>query len=137
MFHGFLNAAGSKVAALSLVIFAAPLAAQDLQPLPFTKAQSIGGGANYQNLCAACHGAQLEGFAAPPLSGDTFGWLDRPASEYHAYLQATMPANAIGTLTDAQVSTIMAFMAEQNGMTPGDTPIPLTAAELEPFKFGQ
>lgn len=137
MFYSFLKAAGSKVAAVSLVMFAGPLVAQDLQPLPFTKAQAIGGGVNYQNLCAACHGAQLEGFSAPPLSGESFGWRDRPAAEYHAYIQAAMPANAIGTLTDAQVATIMAFMAEKNGMTAGDTPIPQTAADLAPYKFGQ
>lgn len=108
-----------------------------LSPLSFTAAQAIGGGANYQRACASCHGAQLEGTSAPGLSGPNFSWHDRPVSEFHDYIQDLMPADAPGTLSDAQVATIIAFIAQGNGMTPGDVPMPTDPAELETVNFGQ
>ena len=109
----------------------------ELGAITFTAPQAIGGGANYQRSCASCHGAQLEGFSAPALSGPNFSWLDRPVSEFHAYIQDMMPADAPGTLSDAQVSTIIAFIAQNNGMQAGDTAIPTDPAELESMRFGQ
>lgn len=109
----------------------------ELTPLSFTSAQAIGGGANYQRACASCHGAQLEGTSAPGLSGANFSWRDRPVSEFHAYIQDLMPADAPGTLSDAQVATIIAFIAQGNGMTAGDEPMPTDPAQLETVNFGQ
>lgn len=128
--------------AIGLGIFAAGgVSAQDgaseLSPITFTAPQAIGGGANYQRLCAACHGAELEGFSAPQLSGANFSWLDRPVSEFHGYIQDLMPADAPGSLSDAQVSTIIAFIAQSNGMQAGDVALPTDPAELETMRFGQ
>ncbi|HWJ87759.1 MAG TPA: c-type cytochrome [Pelagibacterium sp.] len=128
--------------ALGLATFAAGTAsaqdaASDLSPITFTAAQAIGGGANYQRVCAACHGAELEGFSAPQLSGANFSWLDRPVSELHAYTQELMPADAPGSLSDAQVTTIIAFLAQSNGMEAGDVALPTDRAELESMRFGQ
>jgi polar amino acid transport system substrate-binding protein len=128
--------------AIGLGIFAAggvsaQEGASELSPITFTAPQAIGGGANYQRSCAACHGAELEGFSAPQLSGANFSWLDRPVSEFHGYIQDLMPADAPGSLSDAQVSTIIAFIAQSNGMQAGDVALPTDPAELETMRFGQ
>lgn len=112
-------------------------AGSELSPITFTAAQAIGGGANYQRSCASCHGAQLEGFSAPQLSGPNFSWRERPVSEFHDYIQDLMPADAPGTLSDAQVSTIIAFIAQGNGMQAGDEALPTDPAELGSIRFGQ
>lgn len=109
----------------------------ELSPITFTAPQAIGGNGNYQRACASCHGAALEGSAGPALSGASFSWLDRPVADLHAYIQDLMPADAPGSLSDAQVSTIIAFMAQQHGMEAGDQPIPTDPAELESVRFGQ
>lgn len=112
-------------------------AAADLAPLEFTAAQAIGGGANYQRSCASCHGTELEGVAGPALSGANFSWLDRPVTEFHDYIQDLMPADAPGSLSDAQVSTIIAYIAQSNGMVAGDVAMPTDPADLEGIAFGQ
>lgn len=111
--------------------------AAELSPITFTAPQAIGGGGNYARSCASCHGAELEGSAGPALSGDNFSWLDRPVADLHAYIQDLMPADAPGSLSDAQVSTIIAFMAQKQGMEAGDEPISTDPADLESVRFGQ
>ncbi len=58
-------------------------------------------------------------------------------SEFHGYIQDLMPADAPGSLSDAQVSTIIAFIAQSNGMQAGDVALPTDPAELETIRFGQ
>jgi len=112
-------------------------AAADLAPLEFTAAQAVGGGANYQRSCASCHGTELEGVAGPALSGANFSWRGRPVAEFHGYIQELMPADAPGSLSDAQVSTIIAFIAQHNDMVAGDVAMPTDPADLEGIAFGQ
>lgn len=135
------SGAGAILAATVLATFAGASMAQEgeseLSPITFTAPQAIGGGANYQRSCASCHGAELEGFSAPQLSGPNFSWLDRPVSQFHDYIQDMMPADAPGTLSDAQVSTIIAYIAQSNGMEAGETALPTDPAELESMRFGQ
>ena len=54
-----------------------PLAAlaQAAKPAIYTDAQASAGAAVYAQSCAACHGSQLEGVAAPALKGQVFGEL--------------------------------------------------------------
>lgn len=137
----FLKLGGSAALIALLLAFPAGASlaqdASDLDAITFTTPQAIGGGANYQRSCASCHGAQLEGFSAPALSGPNFSWLERPVSEFHAYIKDMMPADAPGTLSDAQVSTIIAFIAQNNGMEAGATALTTDPAELESMRFGQ
>lgn len=110
----------------------------DLAPLTFTSAQAIGGGVNFQRNCAACHGNELEGGAGPSLSGRAFsGRVGQPVLELHNFIQSQMPPGQSNSLSDAQVSTIIAFLASRNGMVAGDEAIPTDSAELEGIMFGQ
>jgi mono/diheme cytochrome c family protein len=57
------------IAAALLIPLAAPLTslAQASKPALYTDAQATAGAAVYAQSCAACHGSQLEGVAAPAL----------------------------------------------------------------------
>lgn len=143
----YRNLGGAAFAALCLVSL--PIAtslgqdaeqggdATELSPITFTAPQAIGGGGNYARSCASCHGSELEGSAGPALSGQNFSWLDRPVADLHAYIKDLMPADAPGSLSDAQVSTIIAFMAQKQGMEAGDEPISTDPADLATVRFGQ
>lgn len=48
-----------------------------------------------------------------------------------------MPADNPGSLSDAQVSTIIAYIAQKDGMEAGPEAIPTDPAELTGIRFGQ
>ena len=79
----------------------------------YTDAQATRGSATYKEKCASCHGPTLGGSLAPPLAGDAFAasW-GGPLSAIVDKIQATMPANAMGTLTRAQATDVLAFMLQ-------------------------
>src|ERR1700704_4436207 len=86
----------------------------------YTGAQATRGSGIYKGKCAACHGPALEGSPAPPLAGDAFAanW-GGPLSAIVDKIQATMPANAMGTLTRAQSADILAFMLQTSKFPTG------------------
>lgn len=79
----------------------------------YTDAQAVRGSAIYKEKCASCHGPTAGGSLAPPLAGDAFAatW-GGPLSAIVDKIQATMPANAMGTLTRAQSADVLAFMLQ-------------------------
>jgi mono/diheme cytochrome c family protein len=79
----------------------------------YTDAQAARGSAIYKEKCASCHGPTAGGSLAPPLAGDAFAatW-GGPLSAIVDKIQATMPANAMGTLTRAQSADVLAFMLQ-------------------------
>ena len=86
----------------------------------YTDAQAARGAAIYKEKCASCHGPTLGGSLAPPLAGDAFAanW-GGPLSAIVDKIQATMPANAMGTLTRAQASDVLAFMLQTSKFPAG------------------
>lgn len=104
-------------------VWAAPGAAQ------FTESQAIAGGKAYEQHCAVCHGAQLEGAGiAPPLSGNRFdqSWRGKSADVLSFHIRRMPPAMiAEGTaLTDETYTNIQAYLLESNGVTAGDLELP-------------
>jgi mono/diheme cytochrome c family protein len=86
----------------------------------YTDAQATRGAAIYKEKCATCHGPALGGSLAPPLAGDEFAasW-GGPLSAIVDKIQATMPANAMGTLTRAQAADVLAFMLQTSKFPTG------------------
>src|SRR5207248_1917557 len=86
----------------------------------YTDAQATRGAAIYKDKCASCHGPSLGGSLAPPLAGDAFAaqW-GGPLSAIVDKIQATMPANAMGTLTRAQAADVLAFMLQTSRFPAG------------------
>ena len=86
----------------------------------YTDAQATRGSAIYKEKCASCHGPTLSGSLAQPLAGDAFAanW-GGPLSAIVDKIQATMPANAMGTLTRAQSADVLAFMLQASKFPAG------------------
>lgn len=114
------------------------VAAADLEPLTFSPGQAVAGRLNYQRLCAACHGDDLGGGAAPELVGGSFSyWVGRPVSDLHEYIYDFMPADAPRSLEPAQVTTIIAYLAEQNDLEAGGDPLPIEVDQQGNIAFAQ
>ncbi len=110
-------------AALVLVLLAPSLQAQQARTARdavYTDAQAARGAAIYKEKCASCHGPTLGGSLAPPLAGDAFAaqW-GGPLSAIVDKIQATMPANAMGSLTRAQAADVLAFMLQTSKFPAG------------------
>lgn len=90
----------------------------------YTEGQSKRGEAIYFEMCANCHGAELEGLdMSPPLSGATFSsnWNELTVGDLADRIRISMPADRPGTMTRAQVADVTAFMLKANGFPTGST----------------
>src|SRR3954471_12425 len=98
----------------------------------YTDAQATRGAAMYKEKCASCHGPALGGSLAPPLAGEAFAanW-GGPLSAIVDKIQATMPANAMGTLTRPQAADVLAFMLKTSKFPAGRTELPSDDAALK------
>lgn len=83
--------------------------------------------------CAACHGEDLLGGAAPSLVGDDFfaQWTDRTVADLYERIQTTMPAVDPGSLTSDQYTDVVAFVLQANGFRPGEKELKSSAPELK------
>ena len=99
----------------------------------YTGAQATRGAAIFQMRCAVCHGETLEGLAGPPLAGDAFlGPRDnQPLSDVFDKINATMPADAPGTLETQQVVDLVAFILQGNRFPAGRAELPTASALLK------
>ena len=110
------------------VLAAAAIAVTGQAPqagLSFTAEQAAAGREAYTRSCAVCHLASLQGsFEAPPLAGADFltTWSDRTTADLLTVMR-TMPPTSPGSLADAAYVTIVAFLLQQNGATPGRQPL--------------
>ncbi|MDA1371885.1 MAG: PQQ-binding-like beta-propeller repeat protein [Proteobacteria bacterium] len=107
------------LAGLLVSLFAS---AQQLEPAGYTDSQSQAGSALYQQNCATCHLADLQGaFEAPALNDSNFrvNWTNRTVTELIGLLQRTMPPQAPGSLSESQYLDVVAFLLNANSIDPG------------------
>jgi PQQ-dependent dehydrogenase (methanol/ethanol family) len=113
------------LALASICAAAVPALSQGL-PALYTAQQASDGAALYAGQCAICHGAALEGSAAPALKGDGFRAMANAQKLTPTTLLAvtsqTMPQGASGLLTADQYRAITAYMLQQNGYPAGSQP---------------
>ena len=95
--------------------------------------QAMRGKAIFDMRCALCHGEMLEGAAGPPLVGDVFlGPRDsQPLADLFEKINATMPADAPGTLEPQQVADLVAFILQANKFPAGRAELAPAAAVLK------
>ncbi len=112
--------------------------AQDAKPALYTAEQANAGAAVYAQSCGACHGAQLEGVAAPALGGEIFGEM---ATAQGMTVQSlldvvvnTMPQSDPGSLTPEDYSAVTAYILQRNGYPAGDVALESGAAGLSDTK---
>jgi PQQ-dependent dehydrogenase (methanol/ethanol family) len=93
----------------------------------FTAAQADSGATVYATKCVLCHGAALQGYAGPALSGATFldHWLsgDKTVADLHWKISTQMPYLAPHTLPAQDYLDVTAFLLSRNGFHPGGTPL--------------
>jgi mono/diheme cytochrome c family protein len=121
-------------------IAAVPLlaVAQAAKPALYTADQATAGAAVYSQACAACHGAQLEGVAAPALKGATFGEMSTAqALTVDALLDVianTMPQSDPGSLKPEDYAAVTAYILQQNAYPAGSIALAKGAAGLKDAK---
>lgn len=94
----------------------------------FTAAQAHAGAAVYAQNCVSCHGANLQGVAAPAVAGNEFvhqvtgnGWT---VADLRNLVVQQMPLNNPGTLSPKQYADVMAYLLASNCYTAGSAPFP-------------
>ena len=123
------------------LIAAVPLlaSAQGAKPALYTADQASAGAAVYAQACGACHGAQLEGVAAPALKGSVFGEMATAQGlTVDALLDVianTMPQSDPGSLKPEEYAAVTAYILQQNGYPAGATPLAKNAAGLKETKI--
>ena len=127
---------------MMLILAAAvPVAAfaQSAKPALYTEAQANAGAAIYTQSCAACHGSQLEGVAAPALKGPPFGDMANAQSlmvdTLLDVISNTMPQSDPGSLKPEDNAAVTAYILQQNGYPAGATPLAKNAAGLKETKI--
>jgi len=99
----------------------------------FTADQAAQGKAAYDSKCSLCHGAELLGAEmAPALSGGFFlsNWSGQSVGDLFTRIHSTMPANDPGSLNNAEVSQVLAYILSYNQIPAGTTPLPTDDAAL-------
>ena len=103
-------------------------------PLSFTTAQADAGQDAYVEHCATCHGDSTDdGEFAPPLKGADFRerWRAHSPEALYTLTRRTMPQDRPGALTDETYVSLVAYILQENGSTPGTLELPADAAALE------
>jgi polar amino acid transport system substrate-binding protein len=124
-----------------MLVLALPTAAfaQGAKPALYTADQANAGAAVYAQACAACHGSQLEGVAAPALKGPPFGDMANAqgltADTLLDVIANTMPQSDPGSLKPEEYNAVTAYILQQNGYPAGAAPLAKGAAGLKETKI--
>ena len=119
----------------AVVVFAQAKTTQDGV---YTAAQAKRGDTIYGASCSSCHAADLAGSGqASPLTGKEFNaaWNGVPLSDLFDRIRATMPADAPGTLTPAEVADAIAFILSKADLPAGQTELATDPANLKAITF--
>lgn len=88
----------------------------------YTAVQARMGSDLYQQNCAKCHGAKMEGVVGPALKGSGFAdpSYNFTVGGMFTFMATQMPAGAPGSLKKEQYAAIMAYLLKENGYHSGD-----------------
>ncbi|HTJ25877.1 MAG TPA: c-type cytochrome [Candidatus Limnocylindria bacterium] len=95
---------------------------------PYTTAQAKAGAKVYATSCIQCHGANLQGTAAPGVAGKEFLTTAKgnkwTLSSVRTLVFENMPLNDPGSLTPTQYAQVMAYLLASNCYPAGSQPFP-------------
>jgi mono/diheme cytochrome c family protein len=107
---------------------------------PYTDEQVAQGRQVYAETCAACHGANLQGTSAPPLTGAGFARSHLTAAQLRVVVTQSMPLTAPGSLNPDDYAAVMAFLLSYDCVKAagnGQQPFPTTdSAVLQSVTLG-
>ena len=113
--------------------------AQGAKPALYTEAQANAGATIYAQTCAACHGSQLEGVAAPALKGAPLGEMANAQSltvdTLLDVISNTMPQSDPGSLKPEEYAAVTAYILQQNGYPAGTIALARGTAGLKDTKI--
>lgn len=99
----------------------------------YTREQAQAGAQVYSATCSVCHGSQLQGGAAPALTGAAFAQTLKTTypttGKLFNVIATLMPVNDPGSLSKTQDTEVLAFILANNGYPAGSAP--LDAARLD------
>jgi len=99
----------------------------------FSADQATQGKTVFDNKCATCHGAELNGGEmSPPLAGATFvaNWSGQSLGDLFTRIHTTMPANDPGSLNNAETAQVLAYILSFNQFPAGSEALPSDEASL-------
>jgi len=135
-----VNSSEGQVARATSKNAAAGEVAESIGDAPYTAEQVTAGATAFAQHCAVCHGAQLQGVAAPAMAGPAFARTKPTLAELHTVVTKNMPLTAPGTLPASDYAAIMAYMLSYECVKPsgeGKTPFPVgDISALKPITFG-
>lgn len=114
--------------AVAVAVAASQVARQGGKQAPLFTAQQVANGKSlYVTKCAPCHGENLEGGAAGPLTGPRFaarwnsGWADSKLTvdDLDFIIRTTMPKGSPGTMRPEEYTAVLTYVLEQNGYDAG------------------
>jgi|GEM_PF-1293525 len=94
----------------------------------YTKAQAQAGAGVFAKNCVSCHGANLQGVAAPALAGKDF--MTSAVKDNHTVqmldyiVTQNMPFNNPGSLSATEYAQVMAYLLASNCYPASSTPFP-------------
>ncbi|MBV8459241.1 MAG: cytochrome c [Acetobacteraceae bacterium] len=101
----------------------------------YNEEQALKGHDLYEEHCASCHGAALEGQGSLPLSGATFRarWADdhHSVDDLFYIIRTLMPYGQPATLSKQEYIDIIAYILMVNGYPAGAQPLPLDPPVLK------
>ena len=124
-----LSAGAGPLAAQGMITVAPPPPAEAAteRPVTFSAAQADSGQGVYERYCVMCHGANLNDgeFGGPPLRGTSFeeSWAGLPVSALYGYIEAAMPPDNPGALSQQGRTDVVAYLLSRNGYAEG-APLP-------------
>jgi cytochrome c len=94
----------------------------------YTDAQANQGVDPYENKCAMCHGANMEGETGPTLVGPTFTSHYETIGDLMQFIVQNMPMDDPGSLPHDDYAAILAYVLLKNGFPSGAHPLTFDGA---------
>jgi mono/diheme cytochrome c family protein len=87
----------------------------------YTAAQAERGKSTYTSNCLRCHGGDLLGVTAPPLTGEKFlaSWSGEHVGRLFEKIRDTMPPNFGSVIDNAAKLEVVAYILQSNGFPAG------------------
>ena len=127
-----------SVVAKTTVSSAASLQTPPLWDGAYSEAQARRGEPLYEQSCAECHGADLNGVEmAPGLVGSDFlwNWNGLTLGDLFDRVRVSMPQGAPNSVSRGDKVDILAYMLEVNGFPAGETELSSRTSALRGVRF--